>query len=68
MFGIPKEDDVVRTPPMEEEDSGPIIQEMRVQVRPRGEYGSRGARRIRRGERGTPLLGAGLLLLPVRLL
>ncbi|CAM9118861.1 unnamed protein product [Ectocarpus sp. 8 AP-2014] len=33
---------------MEEEDSGPIIREMRVQVRPRGEYGSRGARRIRR--------------------
>ncbi|CAM9575025.1 unnamed protein product, partial [Ectocarpus fasciculatus] len=48
VFGIPKDDDVVRTPPMEEEDSGPIIQEMRVQVRPRGEYGSRGARRIRR--------------------
>ncbi len=49
VFGIPKEDHVVRTPPMEEEDSGPVIREMRVQLRPRNEQGSRGARRIRRG-------------------
>jgi len=41
---------VVRTPPMEEEDSGPVIREMRVQLRPRKEQGSRGARRIRRGK------------------
>lgn len=51
VFGIPKEnDDVVRTPPMVEEDSGPAIREMRVQLRPPQEHGSRGARRVRRGE------------------
>lgn len=49
VFGIPKVDDVARTPPMEEEDSGPVIREMRVQLRPPNEQGSRGARRIRRG-------------------
>ncbi|CAN0383626.1 unnamed protein product [Pylaiella littoralis] len=49
VYGIPKEnDDVVRTPPMEEQDSGPVIREMRVKLRPPSEQGSRGARRIRR--------------------
>lgn len=53
VYGIPKEnDDVVRTPPMEEQDSGPVIREMRVQLRPPSEQGSRGARRIRRGQWG----------------
>eukprot|EP00752_Nemacystus_decipiens_P002069 g1980.t1 len=49
VFGIPRvDDDVERTPPMEQEDSGPVIREMRVQLRPPSEQGSRGARRIRR--------------------
>eukprot|EP00903_Cladosiphon_okamuranus_P011668 g10974.t1 len=48
VFGIPKADDVVRTPPMEEEDSGPVIREMRVQLRPPNERGSRGANSVRR--------------------
>ncbi|CAM9275576.1 unnamed protein product [Scytosiphon promiscuus] len=48
VFGIPKDNDVLRTPPMVEEDSGPVIREMRVQLRPPQEHGSRGARRVRR--------------------
>lgn len=52
VFGVPKVDDVVRTPPMEAEDSGPVVREMRVQLRPPKEQGSRGARRIRTGTWG----------------
>lgn len=41
--------ELLKTPPMEEEDPGPKIREMRVQFRPVVEQGSRGARRLRKG-------------------
>lgn len=40
---------VMRTPPVEEEHTGPPIREMRVQLRPDSEQGSRGSRRVRKG-------------------
>lgn len=39
-----------QTPPMEEEETGPRIRELRVQMRNESESGSRGARRVRRGK------------------
>ena len=39
----------LRTPPVEEQDSGPAIREMRAQLRSDRESGSRGARRVRKG-------------------
>ena len=36
---------------MEEEDTGPAVREMRAQLRPSNEHGSRGARKLRKGKR-----------------
>lgn len=44
---------VMKTPPVEEVDSGSPIREMRVQLRPESEHGSRGSRRVRRCESGA---------------
>lgn len=46
---VEAEEGVMRTPPIEEEHTGPPIREMRVQLRPDSEQGSRGARRVRKG-------------------
>lgn len=45
---VETEEGVMRTPPIEEH-TGPPIGEMRVQLRPDSEQGSRGARRVRKG-------------------
>lgn len=52
VYAAPREEgqDVVRTPPMESEDTGPAVREMRAQLRPSNEQGSRGARKLRKGK------------------
>lgn len=51
VYAAPREEGqgVVKTPPVEEEDTGPTIREMRAQLRPSKEQGSRGARKLRKG-------------------
>lgn len=53
VYAAPREEgrDVVKTPPMEDADTGPAIREMRTQLRPANEQGSRGARKLRKGKR-----------------
>lgn len=60
VYAAPREEgrDVVRTPPMEEEDTGPAVREMRAQLRPSNEHGSRGARKLRKGKRQQPCSGS----------